>query len=82
MSASPVKFGTAMSKVTVYRYYTFIIGKEVSARAPRAAILETIERVGGVPLFQTARDVHVDHVDAEGYERDRTAHGAPGHSLH
>ena len=59
-----------MSKVTVYRFYTFIIGKEVSARAPRAATLQAIERVGGVPLYQTAREVDVDFVDEEGFERD------------
>ena len=72
-----------MSKVTVYRYYTFIIGKEVSARAPRAATLETIERLGGVPLYQTAREVDLDHVDDQGFERDCGSRGAlSGYSLH
>ena len=71
-----------MSKVTVYRYYTFIIGKEVSARAARAGTLKAIERVGGVPLYQTARDVDPDEVDDEGFERIKPGQNAQGRYLH
>ena len=71
-----------MELVTVYRYYIYILGKDVSARARRRATLEAIERLQGVPMHETARVVYASQVDAEGFLNDFSDSGRFGARTH
>jgi hypothetical protein len=71
-----------MELVTVYRYYTYILGQEVSARARRRATLEAIERVRGVPMHETARVVQASQVDHDGFLKDLSDSGRFGARTH
>ena len=71
-----------MEKITVYRYYTFIFGREISARGPRSATLQAIERLDGVALRDTAREVDPALIDEEGFLRDVEGVHRSGRYLH
>lgn len=67
-----------MHMVTVYRYYTNILERNVRRRAT----LATIERLHGVPMHETARVVDASQVDSEGFLRSFYESGRFGAQLH
>jgi hypothetical protein len=71
-----------MELVTVFRYYTYILDREVSARGRRRATLEAIERLQGVAMHETARIVSASQVDAEGFLKDLSDSGRFGAQTH
>jgi hypothetical protein len=60
-----------MKKATVYFFEKFdaITGRNV--RSERPAILETITRVNGQPIMETALEVDEAELDGNGFRRQR-----------
>jgi hypothetical protein len=58
---------------TVYRYYAFIpaLGNERHALAEQWGTLDAIQKVGGVPLLSTGREIDVSRLDGAGMIRQR-----------
>ena len=59
-----------MPRVTVYHFFTFA-SSQLSVRSRRAATREAIEKLGGVVLEQTAREVDESLLDASGFVDER-----------
>lgn len=56
-----------MGVKTVYCFYTYDCGSGRMVHSARAAILDTIERLDGVPLKETALEVDEENVDRHGF---------------
>ena len=52
---------------TVYCFYSYEPGSGRLVHSPRAATLETIERLDGVPMKETRLEVPESAVDADGF---------------
>jgi hypothetical protein len=66
----------------VYCFYIYDCGSGRMVHSPRAATIETIEKLDGVPMKESALEVAEDEVDAHGYLRgpahcDHPSHRAP-----
>jgi hypothetical protein len=60
----------------VYCFYTYDCGSGRMVHSPRAATIETIEKLDGVPVKESAIEVDEQDVDAHGYLR------GPAHCEH
>jgi hypothetical protein len=56
-----------MEKVTVCFFTKYVIATDRNERSKRPATLETIERVGGSALIDTAQEVDASHLDEDGF---------------
>ncbi|HXF79900.1 MAG TPA: hypothetical protein VN598_13610 [Usitatibacter sp.] len=66
--------GTGTRKV--YCFYTYDCGSGRMVHSPRAATMDTIEKLDGVPLKESVLEVDERDVDSCGYLR------GPGHCDH
>jgi len=55
-----------MSKVAVYLFSKYEIGKDKSIKSKRWATLESIRRYGGIPIIDTEKEVDISELDEEG----------------
>jgi len=56
-----------MGTRTVYCFYMYQPGSGALVHSPRAATLDGIERMDGVPLKETGLEVDEDEVDVNGF---------------
>jgi len=70
---------TLMATCTVYCFDFYLPGSGELVHSPRAATIQRIERMDGVPLKETALEVDISMIDANGFLLG--AHSC-GHAAH
>jgi len=56
-----------MEKITVYYFTKYDIETDQNVRSKRPATLEAIERVNGIAIKETAKDVDASQLDMDGF---------------
>ena len=64
-----------MSKVTVYSFWHYDIGDDVSYLSPSKRTAEAIKLIGKEPILETAEDVEEAELDSEGRYRPKNGEG-------
>ena len=68
-----------MATRTVYCFYFYQPGSGKLVHSPKAATLERIEQMDGVPLRDTGLDVDSEYIDANGFFRGKPHCSHPTH---